>query len=128
MQALVVMLCILFGANGAPYGAFEENRLDGDADSIDLSQYGSSIYRQPSNETGYRVANYNPDVDGLNPEEMGDYLEGDMVVPADFGRNGLIAQSSHWPDGIVPFEISGYFSKKLGAKALKLFGRFSQSL
>lgn len=117
MKVLVVILCVVFGVNGAPFASIDDNRVDGDGETIDLSQYGSNIYRLPSNETGVRVANYNPDVDGANPEELGDYLEGDMMMPQDFGRNGLIAASSHWPNGIVAYEIAGDFCEYNGAHA-----------
>lgn len=110
MKVLIVLLLAFFGVNGAPFASFDDNQIDsGDAEPIDLSFYGSSIFGTPSNDTGHRVANYNPDVDGSNPEELGDYLEGDMMMPQEYGRNGLIATSSHWPGGVVPFEISGYF-------------------
>lgn len=120
MKVFVVVLCAIFGANGAPFASIDDNQVDGDLESIDLSQYGSSIYRIPSNETGYRVANYNPD-DGMNPEELGDYLEGDMVMPHDFGRNGLIAASSHWPNGIVPFEINGDYCEYEQITGIRIF-------
>lgn len=61
---------------------------------------------------GKRVENYNPDIDG-NPEELGSYLEGDMLNPNPQQRNALVAESSKWQNGVVPFVISGSFSKIL---------------
>lgn len=78
---------------------------------IDLSKYGPKIFRKPDYSTGVRVANYNPGVDSMNPEELGSYLEGDMVMPLIQGRNALTATSSHWPNGIVRYSIDGTFSK-----------------
>lgn len=111
MRIFIVVACLVAVVSAAPYPSFEDNTLDEDVPIIDLSQYGSSIFGVPSNKTGQLVATYDPSTSGMNPEELGEYLEGDMLMPPGFGRNGLIASSSHWPGGIVPFEISGYFGK-----------------
>lgn len=111
----LMCLILVIGAvvNTAAYPPFDDNFLtdDEDVEMIDLSHFGSSIFREPNNETGLLVASYDPNTDDRNPEEMGDYLEGDILIPRSQvqGRNGLIAMSSHWPSAIVPFEISGYF-------------------
>lgn len=47
----------------------------------------------------------------VNPEELGPYLEGDMLIPRPAGRNGIRAKSARWPNGVIPFEIKGNFSK-----------------
>lgn len=89
-----------------------ENAIDGeDEDVIDLSEYGNKIFGLPSNETGKVVAAYNPDKDDVNPEELGSYLEGDMLIPQGMGRNGLTAVSSRWPNAVIPYEIRGNFGK-----------------
>lgn len=61
---------------------------------------------------GDAVSNWSPDMD-LNPEELGEYAQGDLLIPAtdSEARNGLRAASSHWPKGIIPYEINPYFSK-----------------
>lgn len=41
---------------------------------------------------------------GMNPEELGEFLEGDIVVYA-ATRNGILNESLRWQDGIVPFLI-----------------------
>jgi hypothetical protein len=46
---------------------------------------------------------------GVNPEEMGSYLEGDIMVHN--SRNGLTAETARWLGGIVPYEMGAYFSK-----------------
>lgn len=90
-----------------------ENAVDGnEEDVIDLSEFGNKIFGQPSNETGKLVAAYNPDKDDINPEELGSYLEGDMLIPGGMGRNGLTAVSSRWPNAVIPFEIRGSFGKE----------------
>lgn len=78
---------------------------------IDLSHLGVQIFGMPDNETGKLVANYDPREDKFNPEELGSYLEGDMLVPGTMSRNGLTLEITRWPDGIVPFEIDGDFGK-----------------
>lgn len=110
-----VLICLAFViaavVNTAAYPPFDDNFLteDEDVEMIDLSHYGSAIFREPSNETGLLVASYDPNTDARNPEEIGEYLEGDILIPPSLARNGLIAMTSHWPSAIVPFEISGYF-------------------
>lgn len=74
-----------------------------------LRNYGDSLYRFPSNETGLRVAQWRQDMD-VNPEELGEYVEGDIVFPPS-GRNGLTAISARWPNGVIPFVLSPYFSE-----------------
>lgn len=111
MSVFIVVAMVIAAVNAAPYASFEDNTLDEDATYIDLSQFGLSIFGEPSNETGKVVASYDPNTSGLNPEELGEYLEGDMLMPPNLARNGLVATSSHWPGGVIPFEISGYFGK-----------------
>lgn len=78
---------------------------------IDLRQYGRSIFGEPDNRTGELLARYNPETDGGNPEELGSYLEGDILMPLGQARNGLSATSARWPSGVIPYEIRGGFGK-----------------
>jgi len=80
---------------------------------IDLSHYGMRLYGSPSEAVGVDVANWKPDQNRGNPEELGSYLEGDILFPQAKSRNGLIAQTSRWPNGQVPFEIVGGFGKNI---------------
>lgn len=114
MESHLILVCLLFTvANCYPFPSSEDNTIDnGEDGSIDLSQYGTKLFGTPDNETGKRVAQYNPDIDSdINPEELGGYLEGDMLMPHGLARNGLLASSSRWPGGIVPYEINGGFSE-----------------
>lgn len=61
---------------------------------------------------GDAVAKWSPEMD-TNPEELGEYAQGDILFPANTARNGLKAASTHWEKGIVPFEIGPYFSEFL---------------
>ncbi|XP_004530383.1 high choriolytic enzyme 1 [Ceratitis capitata] len=86
-----------------------------DKDVIDLSHYGNSLYGTPDNEvTAQLVANYTAEESPVNPEELGSYLEGDILVPKPpvMTRNGVTTQSSRWPNGVVPFEIRGNFNTR----------------
>jgi hypothetical protein len=55
-----------------------------------------------------RVAAWKNDSE-VNPEELGLYLEGDIMVRN--SRNGLNSEAARWPGGVIPYEIVGYFSK-----------------
>lgn len=63
----------------------------------------------PDNKTGDKVAQWHENM-GVNPEELGEYAEGDILYPA-MGRNGIRVETARWPDGVVPFVISPFFSK-----------------
>jgi len=77
-----------------------------------LQHLGEQLYGFPDNETGLKVAQWHENMD-MNPEELGSYAEGDILFPPMLGRNGLKADSARWPNGIVPFMISPYFSEYL---------------
>lgn len=78
---------------------------------IDLSRVATELFRNPDNDTGKILERYTPETEKKNPEELGSYLEGDMLIKK-AGRNGLISQSSKWPGGIVPFVIRGSFNAR----------------
>jgi len=44
-----------------------------------------------------------------NPEELGAYFEGDILIPLRY-RNGILELSYRWPGGVVPYEIQGPFT------------------
>lgn len=90
---------------------FTGNEIDSDEDLIDLSHLGNGIYGEPNSETGDIIAQYNPEQNEANPEELGNYLEGDMLMPKAMARNGLTATTARWPGGKVPFEIKGSFGE-----------------
>lgn len=76
---------------------------------IDLSEYGSRLFGQPDKDVGLKVANWKDNEQSGNPEELGSYLEGDILFPSGQSRNGLIGETYRWPDGIIKFEIVGDF-------------------
>lgn len=77
---------------------------------IDLSHYGSRIYGFPSEEAGHQLAKAN--LSKSNPEELGPYVEGDILIPRQTPRNGIIGESYRWPQGIIPFDIAPKFDPK----------------
>lgn len=86
------------------------------SDVIDLSRLGVMLFNEPDESVGKIVSDWTPDND-QNPEELGSYLEGDMLIPGVEGRNGLVKQSSRWQNGIVPYVFSGlskYYKKTFG--------------
>ncbi|KAL1501328.1 hypothetical protein ABEB36_006670 [Hypothenemus hampei] len=93
-------LILLIHIYGAPL-EFQDDTLP------DLSYLGERIYRNPDPEIGKILENWNVSSE-INPEEMGEYAEGDILFPAR-GRNGLVAENARWPNGEIPYEISGYF-------------------
>lgn len=75
-----------------------------------LQQLGEALYGLPNNETGSKVANWHEGM-SVNPEELGNYAEGDILFPLGMNRNGLKADAARWPNGIIPYMISPYFGK-----------------
>ena len=57
-------------------------------------------------------------VDLMNPEEMGEYAEGDMVVSV-LSKNGLVDKKSRWPDGVVPYQIDSSVSNSVKSQILR---------
>ncbi|XP_041788195.1 zinc metalloproteinase nas-4 isoform X2 [Anopheles merus] len=90
----------------------EENSIDGSSDFIDLTHLGPNLFGEPDEEVGKLVANFNPETDAGNVEELGSYVEGDMLIDRPEGRNGLSNTATRWPNGVVPFVISGNFDAK----------------
>lgn len=86
----------------------DENSID-DPDVIDLSQYGTKMYGLPSEKTGDLIDHIN--ATELNPEELGSYLEGDILIPHGAPRNGIVGEHYRWPNGIVPYFISNSFQE-----------------
>lgn len=83
---------------------------------IDLSHLGERMYGTPDESIGNLLMDWD-DNKPFNPEEIGSYLEGDILLPVGQGRSGLIDQSTRWPNGVIPYVIDGGFSK------FKLFKR-----
>ncbi|XP_062555065.1 zinc metalloproteinase nas-4 isoform X2 [Armigeres subalbatus] len=87
----------------------DENEVEGSEDEIDLSELGLDLYGEPDPEIGKLVENYDPETHDVNPEELGSYVGGDMLINRPAGRNGMVDKSTRWPGGVVPYEINGNF-------------------
>jgi hypothetical protein len=81
----------------------------------------NSIFGRPDASTGERVAKYDPLTANINPEELGSYAAGDILVPGQTGRNGLVATSARWPKGRIPFVIGSKFGIYGNADQLSIF-------
>lgn len=108
-----VCLCLrALAVLGAPFWAdpVTNEVLDAPYEAIDLSHYGADIFGIPSEKTGKLVSEWS-EKSTSNPEEMGEYLEGDILFPAR-AKNGLVAFSARWDGGIVPYVIKGPYNEK----------------
>ncbi|XP_046663671.1 zinc metalloproteinase nas-13-like [Homalodisca vitripennis] len=118
MRVLVVFPCIVVAVVTAL--PFFENILQSDDNTeadegltAQLLEIGESLFGTPKAESGDAVSKWSPEMD-QNPEELGEYAQGDLLIPASDSeaRNGLRAASTHWPKGVIPYEISPYFSQR----------------
>lgn len=84
-----------------------------DGDPIDLSEYGARLFGYPNSQSGDNLNQWQQS-ENINPEELGTYLEGDILFPmnSSTSRNGIVGQTYRWPNGVVPFEISGGFDAR----------------
>lgn len=64
---------------------------------------------EPSKFVGRMLTEWSEAEHFGNPEEQGPYFEGDIILP--IGRAFFTRQARKWDDGVIPFEISGSFSK-----------------
>ncbi|XP_017084164.1 zinc metalloproteinase nas-8 [Drosophila eugracilis] len=84
---------------------------------IDLTDLGDTIFGNPDEETTGALVEAHNEKSPQNPEELGTYYEGDILIPLSYRnarsngtRNGILALSSRWPGGVVPYEIKGPFT------------------
>lgn len=109
---------------------------DGDDLAIDLSAYGTRLYGTPQKSAGEMLKKWQLSQENsaenshvlVNPEEIGPYVEGDILIPrstatSSDGRNGMVAESYRWHDGIIPIELIGPFD----TRAMKLIEEAIQS-
>lgn len=80
------------------------------AGTIDLSRYGPEIYNEPSKVSGRLLTEWAKAKKKGNPEEQGNYFEGDIMIPGE-ARNGVILAAQKWKNATVPYVIKGSFSK-----------------
>ncbi|XP_065335587.1 hatching enzyme 1.2-like [Cloeon dipterum] len=79
---------------------------------------------KPDAEVGQRLTSWNPE-SSVNPEELGSYFEGDMLMPLSAqGRNGIINTFYRWPNAEVFYKIIGTFNANQTALIYKAFDAF----
>ncbi|XP_049879665.1 zinc metalloproteinase nas-7-like [Pectinophora gossypiella] len=88
-----------------------DNNIDGDDNVIDISHLGPEAYGSPNKESGEAVSKWSEN-SLMNPEEMGEYAEGDILMPEVSTRNGVRGDTARWPNGIIPYVIEGYFNQQ----------------
>lgn len=107
-QAKILKFFLISSIYQAVYGFPAE-----ESDVIDLSAIELK-FGQPDAGTGDLVRNWQP-TDETNPEELGSYMEGDILFPMNQStnsRNGLVGQSYRWPNAVIPYEITGSFDSR----------------
>nr|XP_012146511.1 PREDICTED: zinc metalloproteinase nas-13-like isoform X4 [Megachile rotundata] len=115
-SSIVCSFVILLLASAFAWPFRRRDVLDNSVDSPDgviahLQHFGPMLYGFPDNETGAIVATWHEGWD-RNPEELGNYAEGDILFPLQLGKNGIRAESARWPGGVVPYMISPYFNEQ----------------
>ncbi|KAK7865057.1 hypothetical protein R5R35_007184 [Gryllus longicercus] len=107
---LVAAAAALAAALGAPLP--DGNDLEGPATPSYvqhvLPSFGSAVFGDPDEQIGEKVSAWSNE-SGVNPEELGEYAEGDILFPAT-ARNGLATTMARWPEGVVPYKFSSQFS------------------
>lgn len=111
----IVTLGLTLG-NGMPLEDMDSQEM------IDLTDVSDIIFGNPDMETTGALVEAHNEESPQNPEELGTYYEGDILIPLSYRegrsngtRNGILALSSRWPGGVVPYEIKGPFtSQELG--------------
>lgn len=88
---------------GCPHGRKLEQ------EPLEPLHYGETAFGVPDEKTGAKVGDWSPSSSKVNPEELGEYLEGDILFP-NRAKNGLLAFSAKWDGGIVPYVISGPYN------------------
>lgn len=111
----ITLLCVsllIVGSYANPVILNDEstNEIDDD-DFIDLSQLDGRAFGEPDEEVGKLLQESQNETAELNPEELGSYFEGDILMPKIGGRSALSDKSKRWPSGVVPYTFQGNFRK-----------------
>ncbi|XP_071558634.1 astacin-like [Temnothorax nylanderi] len=82
----------------------------------------------PDDDTGVKVAQWTEDMN-VNPEELGNYFEGDVMVTESTTRsNGAKDPKLRWPNHVIPYVIEGNFNRtqlKLIREAMKDYEKYT---
>ncbi|XP_063833349.1 zinc metalloproteinase nas-14-like [Ostrinia nubilalis] len=117
-RMLFILFLVFAGYNAVPIeldsllpDELMGNGIDDGDDAIDISHLGPDAYGSPKNESGEALSQWTED-SLMNPEEMGEYAEGDILMPSATVRNGMRDQTFRWANGIIPYVIEGYFNQQ----------------
>lgn len=80
----------------------------------------------PDNETGVKISQWTVNMN-VNPEELGNYLEGDIMIAKGVTLNGAKDESLHWSNGVIPYVIMGNFGKDFENSAILAINLFHQT-
>ncbi|CAB0002182.1 unnamed protein product [Nesidiocoris tenuis] len=120
-------LCLLVGAIATAVGQNSEQELNDAIQDLVLS-FGDSLFQGPSSFTGVKLSSWD-ERSGVNPEELGDYPEGDILFPRQqsepMSRNSL-RTARRWKRGIVPYVIAGSFSYEERSLIQQAFADFAK--
>lgn len=109
IKGILILFELGLLVSGSVIPAKEKNQSGTDI-PIDISHFTNEAFGQPEEEVGEKLENFSPGTN--NPEEVGTYYQGDILMPRSMlGRNGVAADVYRWKDGVIPYEIKGTFSK-----------------
>ncbi|XP_011498434.1 PREDICTED: zinc metalloproteinase nas-13-like [Ceratosolen solmsi marchali] len=107
---LASIFLLVAHCSGRPSTSYH-HQLDNPSDTANLIEnVEDRMFVAPSNATGVKVSQWHANM-SVNPEELGEYLEGDIMLPNTFKRNGMRLESFRWPGGVVPYMISPFFNE-----------------
>lgn len=120
------MLLVSMGIQGKPL-------YDEEDDLIDLAEMSENMFGNPDSEITGNLVAAQDERSEQNPEELGTYYEGDILIPLRNAegvneRNGLLALSTRWPGGVIPYEINGQFTKQELDNIQHAFGEYQQDM
>jgi hypothetical protein len=87
--------------------------------TLDLRRYGKDVSTSPDKRTGKSLKEWTAAKKKGNPEEQGNYFEGDIIIDME-GRNGVVLAAQKWPNGKIPYEIVGTFSELVSWNLMRI--------
>lgn len=105
---MLTILIILSATAIAISKPFDETERSLSSDKLNLPHLGKKIYGKPKLTTGEKLKQWTRN-STVNPEELGEYFEGDILVPSD-RKNGLIGEFYRWKNAVIPYEIARQFT------------------
>lgn len=104
MKSILILIVIVVAIKLSE--SYPTNKVD----KADLKRNGKSIFILPNQRTGKNLKEWAKANKKGNPEEQGNYFEGDIMIDVE-GRNGVKLSAQKWPSGKIPYEVIGSFSE-----------------